>query len=55
MRMRRFTTALVGGMAIGLIIGASATAASDEDNRRKIMKTSKRAMRKAGNVLEDIF
>ena len=53
--MIRFTSGLMGGIAVGLLVGASAAVASDERNRRKILKTGKRAMKKAGNVIEEIF
>ena len=53
--MMRFTSGLMGGIAVGLIIGASATVASDEKSRRKMIKTSKRALKNAGEVFDDIF
>ena len=52
--MMRFTSGLMGGIAVGLMIGAG-VALTDEQNRRRMKRESKRAMRKAGHFFEDIF
>ncbi|MCL2572664.1 MAG: hypothetical protein FWE11_09710 [Defluviitaleaceae bacterium] len=50
--MSRFTSGLIGGLAVGLIVGASAM--TDEKQRRRMMRDSKRAVRKAGHFFDDI-
>jgi len=50
--MNRFTSGLIGGLAVGLIIGA--TAMTDERDRRKMMRDGKRTLRKAGHFVDDI-
>ena len=50
--MNRFTSGLIGGLAVGLIIGA--TAMTDERDRRKLMRDGKRTLRKAGHLVDDI-
>jgi len=50
--MSRFTTGLIGGLAAGLIIGASCM--TDERQRRRMMRDSRRAFRKAGHFIDDI-
>jgi len=50
--MSRFTTGLLGGIAVGLIIGAGAM--TDEKDRRRMKRDSKRALRKAGHFFDDI-
>jgi uncharacterized protein with FMN-binding domain len=57
--MTRLTSAAIGGVAVtvGLLIGAGVTtiAATDSRQRRRIMRDSRRAMRKAGHYFHDIF
>ena len=53
--MTRFTSGLFGGIAVGLLLGAGITMSTDEKQRRRMMRDSKRALRKAGNYFEDIF
>jgi len=50
--MSRFASGLIGGIAVGLIIGAGAM--TDERDRRRIKRDSKRALRKAGHFIDDI-
>ena len=53
--MTRFTSGLLGGVAMGLLLGAGITMSTDDKQRRRMMRDSKRAMRKAGNYFEDMF
>ncbi|MCL2360755.1 MAG: hypothetical protein FWC73_02945 [Defluviitaleaceae bacterium] len=50
--MSRFTSGLIGGLAVGVIVGAGLM--TDEKQRRRIKRDSKRALRKAGNFFEDV-
>jgi len=50
--MSRFTSGLIGGIAVGLIVGASVM--TDEKQLRRMKRDSKRAMRKAGHFIDDI-
>ena len=52
--MMRFTTGLVGGVALGVIIGTG-VALTDVGYRRRMMRDSRRAMRKAGHMIDDMF
>ena len=51
--MSRFTSGLIGGLAVGLLLGAS-SAMTDEKQRRRMMRDSKRALKKAGHFIDDI-
>jgi len=51
----RYTGVLIGGIAVGMLIAAGAAISSDDKSRRKIMRGSKRAFRKAGHMIEDMF
>ena len=53
--MMRFTSVLVSGIAVGLLLGAGATMTTDEKQRRQMMRSSRRALRKAGHLMEDMF
>ncbi|MCL2387304.1 MAG: hypothetical protein FWC89_07110 [Defluviitaleaceae bacterium] len=55
--MMRLTGAIVSGVTVGLLIGAGVTtiAATDQRQRRRIMRDSRRAMRNAGHYFHDIF
>lgn len=54
--MVRFATGVIGGVTVGLLIGAGFTmTATDTKKRRRMLRDSKRAMRKAGHYLHDIF
>jgi len=53
--MTRFTSGLIGGIAMGVLVGAGLTMTTDEKQRRRMMRDSKRALRKAGNYFEDMF
>ena len=56
--MSRLTTGLIGigGVTVGLLIGAGFTiSATDSRQRRRMIRDSKRAMRKAGHYINDIF
>jgi len=50
--MSRFTTGLLGGLAVGLMLGAGAM--TDEKQRRRMKRDSKRALKKAGHFIDDI-
>jgi len=50
--MNKFTSGLIGGIAVGLIVGAGLM--TDEKQRRRIKRDGKRAMRKAGHFFDDI-
>ena len=50
--MTRYTNGLIGGLALGLIIGASIHM-TDDKHRRRMVKGSKRALRKAGDMFDD--
>ena len=50
--MDRFTSGLVGGIAVGIIIGAGFM--TDDKQRRRMKRDSKRALRKAGHFFDDI-
>jgi len=50
--MSRFASGLLGGIAVGLIIGAGAM--TDEGDRRRMKRESRRALRKAGHFIDDI-
>ena len=52
--MTNFTTGLVGGVALGIIIGTG-IALTDSGYRHRMMRDSKRAMHKAGHAIEDMF
>jgi len=52
--MMRFTSGLMGGIAVGLLVGAGVVM-TDTKQRRRMVRDSKRAMRKAGHFFEDIF
>jgi hypothetical protein len=56
--MTRIATGLVGigGVTVGLLIGAGITlTTSDTRERRRLIRDSKRAMRKAGHYFNDMF
>jgi len=53
--MTRFASGLLGGVAVGLLLGAGVTMTTDEKQRKRLMRDSRRAMRKAGNYFEDMF
>ena len=53
--MTRFTSGLISGVTVGLIVGASLITATDSKQRRRMVRDSKRAMRKAGHYINDIF
>jgi len=50
--MSRFTSGLIGGLAVGLIVGASCM--TDEKQRRRIKRDGRRALKKAGHFIDDI-
>ena len=53
--MTRLTGVLIGGIAVGLLIGTGVTMSTDDKQRRRMMRESKRAIKKAGHFIEDIF
>lgn len=54
--MVRFATGLIGGVTVGLLVGAGFTlTATDSRERRRMIRDSKRAMRKAGHYITDIL
>jgi len=50
--MSRFTSGLIGGLAVGLMLGASAM--TDERQRRRMKRDGRRALKKAGHFIDDI-
>ena len=50
--MSRFTSGLIGGIAVGLIVGAGMM--TDERQRRRMKRDSRRALKKAGHFIDDI-
>jgi len=50
--MSRFTSGLIGGLAVGVIVGAGLM--TDEKQRRRMKRDSKRALRKAGHFIGDL-
>jgi len=52
--MTNFTTGLVGGVALGIIIGTG-IAFTDSGYRHRVVRDSRRAMHKAGHAIEDMF
>jgi hypothetical protein len=55
--MNKFTGGLVGGVALGIAIGMG-VALTDDKYRHRMTRDSRRAMRKANNImheLRDIF
>ena len=50
--MSRFTSGLIGGLAVGLIVGASCM--TDEKQRRRMKRDSRKALKKAGHFIDDI-
>ena len=50
--MSRFTTGLIGGIAVGLIIGVGSSM-TDDKHRRRVMRDSRRAIKKAGHMFDD--
>jgi len=55
--MTRLTTGLlgIGGVTVGLLIGAGLTVSTDSRERRRLIRDSKRAMRKAGHYFNEMF
>ena len=51
--MNSFTSGLIGGIAVGLIIGVGSSM-TDTKHRRRVMRTGRRALKKAGNYFDDI-
>ena len=50
--MNRFASGLLGGIAVGIVIGAGYM--TDEKQRRRMKRESRRALKKAGHFFEDI-
>ena len=50
--MSRFTNGLIGGLAVGIMIGAGLM--TDEKQRRRMVRDSRRAVKKAGHFIDDI-
>ncbi|MCL2840835.1 MAG: hypothetical protein FWE05_08670 [Defluviitaleaceae bacterium] len=53
--MRHAHLGIIGGLAVGLIVGAGLSLSADNKQRHRMMRNSKRALRKAGHYFEDIF
>ncbi|MCL1844196.1 MAG: hypothetical protein FWF79_10330 [Defluviitaleaceae bacterium] len=53
--MSRFTTGLIGGVTVGLLVGAGFGLTADGKQRRRILRDSRRAVRKAGHYFNDMF
>ena len=51
--MNRFTSGLIGGLAVGIALGIGCTM-TDEKRRRSMMRDSRRAIKKAGHFIDDI-
>ena len=51
--MSRFTTGLIGGLAVGLMLGVGSSM-TDEKHRRRMMRDSRRALKRAGHIFDDI-
>ena len=51
--MSRFTHGLISGLAFGLMLGASVHM-TDEKHRRRMVRDSRRAIKKAGHFIDDI-
>ena len=50
--MSRFTSGLIGGIAVGLVIGAGMM--TDEKQRRRMKRDGKRALKNAGHFIDDM-
>jgi len=54
--MMRLANGIISGVAVGVIIGTGITiAATDSKQRRRMVRDSRRAVRKAGHYFHDIF
>ncbi|MCL2357554.1 MAG: hypothetical protein FWC70_10480 [Defluviitaleaceae bacterium] len=54
--MSRFASGLIGGVTVGLLVGAGFTiSATDSRERRRMIRDGKRAMRSAGHYINDMF
>jgi len=54
--MIKFANGIISGVAVGVIIGTGITiAATDTKQRRRMVRDSKRAVRKAGHYFHDMF
>ncbi|MCL2225067.1 MAG: hypothetical protein FWB96_08905 [Defluviitaleaceae bacterium] len=56
--MTRFATGLlgIGGVTVGLLLGSALTiGTTDSRERRRMVRDSKRAMRKAGHYFNEMF
>lgn len=51
----RFATGMIGGVTLGLLIGAGFIATTDKKQRRRMMRDGRRAVRKAGHYIHDMF
>ena len=50
--MNSFTTGLIGGLAVGLLLGAGSM--TDERQRRRMKRDGRRALKKAGHFFDDL-
>ena len=50
--MDRFVTGLLGGLTVGLIIGAGSM--TSEKQRRQMKREGRRVVKKAGHFIDDI-
>ena len=50
--MDRFVTGLLGGLTVGLLIGAGSM--TSEKQRRQMKREGKRVIKKAGNYIDDM-
>ena len=53
--MTRFAAGIISGVTMGLLVGAGVTMTTDERQRRRFMRDSRRAMRKAGHYFGDML
>ena len=52
----KFASGLLGGVTVGLLVGMGFTiSATDKKQRRRMLRDGKRAVRKAGHYVHDIF
>jgi len=51
----RFATGLLSGVAVGLLASMGVIATTDKKTRRRMMRDSKRAVRRAGHYVHDIL
>ncbi|MCL2048233.1 MAG: hypothetical protein FWG87_05850 [Defluviitaleaceae bacterium] len=54
--MTKFANGIISGLAVGIIIGTGLTVtATDTKQRRRMVRDTKRAARRAGHYFNEIF